>query len=265
MHMDDESPTLTDLRNRAIATIRKSLREAKLHTSWNRPDEEYEQRLLTVVDIALRPQRCPEFWQSFLPFVQRVARLGVRNSLAQIVLKLTAPGVPDIYQGCESWDFSMVDPDNRRPVDYARLATQLNDLASQKSRHNNLLERHMLHWHDGHIKLLVTHMLLHFRSKHESLFALGNYEPVVTLGSKSDEVCVFMRQWREEFIVAVVTRFPARREHDSHWGDTRLVMPAIYRRNLRDLLTGRTANSGEVYLRDLLPELPVAVMTMGPA
>ena len=111
---------------RIHAALEKSLREAKRRSSWAAPNAEYEEAMQAFAREALRSDG---FLSSFLPFVQRVARLGVQNSLAQTAAKLTVPGVPDIYQGCELWDLSLVDPDNRRPVDFARREAEMADLA----------------------------------------------------------------------------------------------------------------------------------------
>jgi (1->4)-alpha-D-glucan 1-alpha-D-glucosylmutase len=129
---------LVELKERLHGATRKAVREAKRRSSWAAPDEHYEGALLRLVDAALEPRRGNEFLARFAPFASRVARLGVHVSLAQLALKQTAPGVPDIYQGCELWDFSLVDPDNRRAVDFARRAALLDavdeDLARDRTR-----------------------------------------------------------------------------------------------------------------------------------
>ena len=106
------------------------MREAKVHSSWGAPNADYEDKTRSFIDSALTGIRAADFLSVFLPFARRVAELGVQNSLVQTVLKLTLPGVPDIYQGTEVWDLSMVDPDNRRPVDFAKCETMLSDLAA---------------------------------------------------------------------------------------------------------------------------------------
>jgi (1->4)-alpha-D-glucan 1-alpha-D-glucosylmutase len=262
IHDDDATAAVQDFRERVTAAARKSLREAKVHTNWNRPDEVYEARLLMLIDIALRPHRCPEFWTSFVSFVQRVARLGVNNSLAQVVLKLTAPGVPDIYQGSESWNLSMVDPDNRRAVNYELLATQLeNIVASSAPTRAATLKHHLDDWQNGHIKVLVTHALLQLRKANPELFAQGSYLPLTVIGSYADEVCAFMREWRETFAIVVVTRFPARRENRADWSDTRFVLPRTAK-VLTDIFSSRQiVVADELHLNDAIGGMPVAVFT----
>ena len=143
--------------------LEKSLREAKRRSSWAAPNAEYEEAMQAFAREALRSDG---FLSSFLPFVQRVARLGVQNSLAQTAAKLTAPGVPDIYQGCELWDLSLVDPDNRRPVDFARREAEMADLACRlefMEQRSALFETLMHEWRDGRVKLATIALLLALR------------------------------------------------------------------------------------------------------
>ena len=116
---DRATRTATVFRDRMCAYMTKALREAKVHTSWLSPDEGTNGRSTRFIDAILDGRRANPFLQSFLPFQARVAELGIYNSLAQLLIKITAPGVPDFYQGTELWDLNLVDPDNRRPVDYA--------------------------------------------------------------------------------------------------------------------------------------------------
>lgn len=266
LQADDDAPELLDFRERAMAATRKSLREAKTLTTWLRPDEAYEARVLAVVEIALRPQRCRAFWNSFLPFVHRLALFGMYNSLAQVTLKLTSPGVPDIYQGCEGWNFSMVDPDNRRPVNYAKHTAQLEEASANPAARNELMHCYLAHWHDGRIKLWITHVILQFRATHAALFQNGRYEPITTLGARAEEACIFLRQWHDVLAVIVVTRFPVRREHgdeESQWRNTRFSLPpAIKCRTLTDVISGRViVNTGEIRIHDVIAGVPVAVLT----
>jgi (1->4)-alpha-D-glucan 1-alpha-D-glucosylmutase len=111
---------LPALRARMQAYLQKAVKEAKVHTSWVNPDDEWERAVQQFVAQLLDRERSERFWRDFLPFQRRIARVGVVNSLAQVALKVASPGVPDFYQGSELWDFSLVDPDNRRQVDFAR-------------------------------------------------------------------------------------------------------------------------------------------------
>jgi (1->4)-alpha-D-glucan 1-alpha-D-glucosylmutase len=114
-----EESELSDFSTRIKDYILKAIREAKVHTAWLRPDEEYEQAFLSFIDRVLDVKES-KFWQEFRPFQQQIAEYGIYNSLSQVLIKNTAPGVPDLYQGAELWELSLVDPDNRRPVDYQK-------------------------------------------------------------------------------------------------------------------------------------------------
>ena len=158
-------------------------------------------------------ERADAFWSAALPLLRRIARLGARNSIVQTVLKLTIPGVPDIYQGCELWDFSMVDPDNRRPVDFAARDAALTEvLGALAGDRGAALARFGETWPDGRLKLAVTVALLALRTDHAALFADGSYEALAASGPEADSICAFRRQAGEDEVVVAVARFPGRRE-----------------------------------------------------
>src|SRR5438552_6373832 len=158
--------------SRLQAYMAKALKEAKLNTSWIQPNEQWDAAMNDFVAGVLDPSPRNKFPPSFLPVAGEIARLGAINSLAQVVLKLTVPGVPDIYQRNEIWDFSLVDPDNRRPVDYKRRAEMLDSLASVKP------EELFRNWPDGRIKMFLTQRTLQFRRAHFDLFQRGEYLPI---------------------------------------------------------------------------------------
>jgi (1->4)-alpha-D-glucan 1-alpha-D-glucosylmutase len=189
----------------------KSMREAKVHSSWAAPDPEYEEATLSFVGDALNPSRAGNFLASFLPFVERVAELGAHNTVIQTVLKLTLPGVPDIYQGTELWDLSMVDPDNRRPVDYAlrkeRLSRVLRELGDDR---RTTMHKYAKAWRDGGFKLAVTATLLAYRREHAALFEKGKYQSLEAQGNDADRVCAFLRSYGEDVVLTAVARFPSR-------------------------------------------------------
>src|SRR5438128_8069333 len=167
----------------------KSMREAKVHTTWAAPDDAYENAVMDFIRYALDVSRTNPFLESFAAFQARVARLGISNSLTQAVLKLTVPGVPDIYQGSELWDFSLVDPDNRRPVDFAlrqRLAEAVCGATPSELARN---------WQDGREKLFVAARLLGLRRERPELFASGDYQPLdIGEGINADRLCAFARR-----------------------------------------------------------------------
>jgi len=244
----------------------KSMREAKLHSTWASPDTAYEEAMLGFIRVALDMSRQNAFLEAFLPFQERVARLGMRNSLVQTTLKLTLPGMPDIYQGAELWDLSLVDPDNRRPVDYARHARMLTETLEDLSQDSvGAWSKMSRNWHDGRAKLAVTAILLAQRRETPDLFAHGDYEPLLVNGDKADHICAFSRTGGHDTLVTIAARFPLRLEANPGWADTNAVLPhtPAATTRWRDLLTGRLVDArgaDALPIEVLLPDLPVAVL-----
>ena len=213
-----------DLRQRVQAYMRKAIREAKLHTSWVCPEGEYEDAVERYVDGVLRSGPSP-FADELQKFTARIAPFGFRNSLAQVVLKLTAPGVPDLYQGCEQWNFSLVDPDNRRPVDYPALARSLEEVSGlyrqgwPAAQHWRELQEHAA---DGRIKQLVTWRLLRLRRDHSPLFRAGSYLQLAVEGPAAEHAVAFARVHEREAILVVVARltYTLCRGDDNAWSPT---------------------------------------------
>ena len=242
---------------RIAAAMIKSVREAKVHTTWARPDEDYEARITRFIDHALEAERPNPFLQSFTTFQATVADRGARNSLVQTVLKLTVPGVPDVYQGAETWDFSLVDPDNRRPVDYGS-RRKLLDEADTPADWGELLRG----WHDGAAKLRVVGTLLRFRAMHRQLFDHGSYSPVAADGPAADRICAFLRQGEDHALLVAVALHPAK--GDAGMAETALSLPAQLPApppgRWTSLFTGEAIDgSGPFPAVDLLSGLPFAV------
>jgi (1->4)-alpha-D-glucan 1-alpha-D-glucosylmutase len=245
--------------DRLKVTMTKSLREAKLRSNWSSPNEAYEQAVLSFIDTALDRSGSSAFFLMFLPFAKRVSRLGVQNSLVQTALKLTVPGVPDIYQGSELWNLSMVDPDNRRPVDYGQ-----RECLQQRAEQAHA--RELLHcWRDGAIKLLVTQKLLGLRQAEPELFAKGDYEPLVPSGFKADRICGFIRRHEGKAIIVLTALFPARRDADPDWAETTVPLPIKTTESLVDEITGAELPAGDsgIEAEAVFRELPVAVFSLG--
>ncbi|MFL5260286.1 MAG: malto-oligosyltrehalose synthase [Hyphomicrobiales bacterium] len=244
---------LAILKKRIEAAMLKSVREAKCHTSWATPREAYENAVLALVSRALDSDL---FLQSFLPFARRVAELGVHNSLVQTALKLTLPGVPDIYQGAELWDLSLVDPDNRRPPDYERRKA----LLAQDS--GGEFAPLMTAWHDGRIKLRMTHALLELRRAHPELFASGGYVPVRSAGS--DRICAFARQHGALTLLVAVQLFPSLGLAE----ESRLSPPVHAEANhWREIIRERAISpeNGRFSAEQLFSDMPVSVLLGSPA
>jgi (1->4)-alpha-D-glucan 1-alpha-D-glucosylmutase len=234
--------------------LTKALREAKVNSSWIAAHEEYER---AVHEFAARILADGErFRPDFEQFQQAVARHGIRNSLAQLVLKIAAPGVPDFYQGTELWQFALVDPDNRRPVDYGRRASMLAELRKRESEDRVALIRELAAAPErDEMKLYVTHRALAFRRLHRDLFLSGEYIPVEARGLCAGHVVAFARRYEESWAIAVAPRFTVTL---ADWGDTELVPPPGAPAEWTDALTGLAPPSRR--LADLLREFPVALL-----
>ncbi len=214
----------------------KALREAKVNTSWINPNTDYEDALVSFINAILTAAPENKFLSEFEPFQKRVAYFGMLNSLSQTVLKVSSPGVPDFYQGTEIWDFSLVDPDNRRAVDFDRRRAMLNDLKRRTAAAGpdvaGLAKELIRNWEDGHVKLYATFEALRFRKGHRTLFEKGAYIPLTCEGQLEDHICVFARVDGDETVVVVAPRFMAtvldfNRElpfGEVVWGKTEIVL-----------------------------------------
>jgi (1->4)-alpha-D-glucan 1-alpha-D-glucosylmutase len=215
-----------------------------------------------LVDTALAQGN--GFLAQFAPFASRIAQLGVRNSLVQVALKLMAPGVPDIYQGAETWDLSLVDPDNRRRVDFddrARLLESVEKgIAQDRER---ALARWLEDWHDGRIKLAVTRVLLELRGREAALFAVGDSVPCAVVGPRADELIVFQRCHDVRCVLLAAQRFPVRGARSQDWGGTS-IHAARDLRGLADVLTGRSVRGEVLDPAELFATLPIAVLAEPP-
>jgi (1->4)-alpha-D-glucan 1-alpha-D-glucosylmutase len=264
---DDEA--LQAYAGRIRSAMTKSMREARLHTNWAFPDGDYEQAMTALIDAALTGSRASAFLAAFLPFAQQLAALGAHNSLIQTVIELTAPGVPDLYNGSELWDLSLVDPDNRRPVDYALRTRLLAQIAPALQRDRaGCIAQLARAWHDGGIKLAVITTLLQHRRSQPVLYADGDYQPLQGEGARAEELCAYARTAGDEVLLVATARFPHRREQQRDCGqqpfaDTALTLPASLQRPCwRELLSGRTlpAAGERLQAAALFELLPVAVL-----
>ena len=267
--LDDElKPLPEDWIQRVNAYLLKAMREAKETTLWTQPNEPHEKAVSDFVERICSVKTSKDFLSSFHDFARPIARLGLFNSLAQTVLKLTAPGVPDTYQGQELWDFSLVDPDNRRPVDYALRRHAVESLHALVNAHRNDLTgvaRDLVgRMTDGHSKLWVTQNCLTARRDHPDLFTRGSYTPLQASGAKAENVFVFARQFESRSAIVVVPRLISSIVNGEQapigpavWGDTTLQLPSgIDRHQFRNLFTGETLGTT---VGELLGHFPVGV------
>ena len=195
----EDAAGLEAFRTRVAAWLEKAVREAKVHSGWVAPDTDYEAACQAVLAGSLDPARAVV--NELMAIVQRIALPGAVNSLTQTMLRLTSPGIPDLYQGTEFWDFSLVDPDNRRPVDFPARHRAL-EAAVEPSIV-------LAHWRDGRIKQAVTHRTLLFRARAPGLFTTGQYIPLAVEGPRADHVVAFARVHEGRAAVVAVTRCPA--------------------------------------------------------
>jgi len=253
-----------DYADRLCEYIIKALREAKQETSWNEPNLPYETATQTFVRSLLDGTKNSTFLEDFRSFHQPLATAAAVYGLSQLLLKLCAPGVPDFYQGTEAWDLSLVDPDNRRPVDFALRQTWLDQLATIKPK--KLLDS----WRDGRLKLFIQAVTLAVRRHLPPIFSVGDYMPLEIAGANADRVIGFVRRSGELHMVVVVPRQIAPLLADSSvplpkpdsWGDTAVVKRAIVGRDVyRDVFTGRQHRVGDRWrVQDLFRDLPVALL-----
>lgn len=274
-----DEPALAAYTERIEAYMIKAAREAKRRTSWSSTNAEYEDALRQFIRAALEPREGNLFLAEMIAARRRIARFGLYNGLSQTLCKLTAPGVPDIYQGNELWDFSLVDPDNRRPVDYDRRRTLLagirslsaaagKDLAGQVRSLTDSLE-------DGRGKLYLTWRCLQLRRARSALFDEGDYLPLRTTGERSAHLCAFARRRQHELVVVLVPRLYARLLGDREepplgravWGDTSIELPRrVSTQALENVLDGARIRLQErngrrfAYAGDVLASFPVGLL-----
>lgn len=265
--------------DRIQAYMAKALKEAKIHTSWVNPNQAYDQAVRDFIEHILARSGPNPFLEDFIPFQGEIARHGLYNSLSQVLLKIAAPGIPDFYQGTELFDFSLVDPDNRRPVDYETRASFLADFHSicgtQGFDRRQFVQELLATVPDGRIKQYITMVGLHYRRTHAPLFLKGEYVPLKVDGTKKRHACAFARIYEDQAVVAVVPilvkglcqetkTFPF---DPSVWDDTRVIVPSWKPASCyQNLLTGEILTSIEtegkqsLRLADIMGACPVALL-----
>ncbi|NDJ19702.1 malto-oligosyltrehalose synthase [Myxacorys almedinensis] len=248
----------------------KAIREAKVYTAWLRPNATYEDACMRFVEAVLDPSSSNQFLESLLPFQQKIAFYGVLNSLSQVLLKITSPGCPDFYQGCELWDLSLVDPDNRRPVDFEQRAAFLTDIQHRIQTDLSSLVVELLETkEDGRIKLFLVLQALKARTKYLSVFQEGSYQPLEVVGAQCDRVIAFARQQEHTSVITVVPRFLTTLVQPGEyplgnqiWADTTIKLPAQCSSAWHDLITGQSIEQGgDLRVGELLNQFPVALLT----
>jgi (1->4)-alpha-D-glucan 1-alpha-D-glucosylmutase len=268
-----------DLVDRLRAYMNKSIKEAKVHTSWINENRAYDDAVSAFVERSLGGGA--RFVSAGLPFIERVARAGVVNSLAQLVLKLTSPGVPDFYQGTEAWDLTLVDPDNRRPVDFdhrSRLLDAIEPLTEPSTHGDSDRARKvgelLTSWADARIKMFTTTCGLRLRRSDPDLFLRGDYVPLDSQATVSGGIVAFARTLDGRALITVAPRLAASLASDARpfpvgesWKTSRVLLPpSLADRAYRNLFTGeeirptRTAAESWLFAGEALSVLPVAIL-----
>ncbi|QHC95732.1 malto-oligosyltrehalose synthase [Pseudomonas sp. R84] len=256
---DDDQAGFADYAKRVWQWQQKALREAKLQSSWSAPNESYENAAQAFTEKLLTGEEGELLRAALSKTVNSIAAAGALNGLAQTLLRMTVPGVPDLYQGNEFWDFSLVDPDNRRPVDYA---------AREHALQEPLPPVELLaNWRDGRIKQALIAEVLNLRVEHAELFRRGTYQALEVLGSQAHNVLAFAREHEgKQAIVIVPIRCATLLENGAvpqvdalRWGDTRVVLPfAASATNLKGLFSSSAVTKNrELNISDALGDVPV--------
>jgi (1->4)-alpha-D-glucan 1-alpha-D-glucosylmutase len=245
----------------------KAVREAKVHTGWLKPDAAYEAGYLAFVESVLNPVDSNTFLREFRPFQKKISHYGIFNSLVQTLLKITSPGVPDFYQGTETWDLTLVDPDNRRPVDFEKRAVALQDIRTRvDSDLPGLIHELLRTREDGRIKLFLIHRALSARNEDIEVFQKGVYTPLEVTGRFRDHVIAFARNQGRTWALTVVPRFltsviterevPVGR---ATWSDTAVHLPPKTPQVWRNVITNDRVRGPGLLVGEVFKQFPVAL------
>jgi (1->4)-alpha-D-glucan 1-alpha-D-glucosylmutase len=277
------SEPLGDANNRKIFCERiqnyilKAIRESKQNTSWINQNSAYETAVSSFVNALLTPSVKNRFLTDFVPFQRQVARIGLWNSLSQTLLKLTSPGVPDIYQGNDLWDFSLVDPDNRRPVDYSHSQELFEGVRKWSSNPDGISVRRLLETpDDGRLKLYLIWKTLCLRKQWPEVFQRGKYLPLTVQGTRANHVVAFLRNDDHTSVLVVAPRLVAGLLGDSDlpplgstvWEETHVLLPhpgsfETYRNAFTGAVKPLPGAEARIPLSELLADFPVALCILG--
>lgn len=254
-----------DFNNRFEEYLQKALREAKTNSSWAEPNEEYETGVKEFASELLNKNN--PFWESFSAFQSEISDHGIVNSLSQLLLKFTCPGVPDVYQGCELWDFSMVDPDNRRSVDFQKredLLAGFDEYEDKQRLHESLWKNR----NDAQIKLWLTQHLFTLRKENPVLFSLGEYIPLKVKGTYKEHILAFARTYKQTIIIvavplhsAIICKEQGKELFEIDWKDTTIVLPSGLNVEWENIVTeSNSEHQDKLSPSDLFHSFPVAII-----
>jgi (1->4)-alpha-D-glucan 1-alpha-D-glucosylmutase len=258
-----------DFLNRIKSYIIKAARESKVHTFWQDPNPEYEQALLDFTEAILNSARSNEFLSSFAEFQSKIAHHAAFNSLSQVLIKIASPGVPDFYQGSELWDLSLVDPDNRRPVDFERRENYLRQIKERQSSLPRLVEELLAAKEDGRIKLFTVYKALDARKRNMQLFDEGDYVPLKVEGSRSRHIIAFARCKAKSWAVTIAPRLVASLIKEGElplgervWEDTKIELPDNSPDQWHHVFTDQSLNGkSALALSEVFRHFPLGLLT----
>lgn len=248
--------------------IIKAIREAKVHTGWLKPDSDYEDAYMSFIERVLQTVKENDFLADFLPFQNKVAHYGILNSLSQTILKITSPGVPDFYQGTELWSLTLVDPDNRRPVDFIKRQQLLNEVRRNETN-KHFLEKIKASPQDGKIKLFLTYRALKARKEQQALFEKGAYLPLQVEGQLKEHIVAFARREGPAWAITIAPRFfTSLVEEGAYplgnelWNDTRIILPSNSPAKWKEAISAIEVptHDGEISVGEALQHFPAALL-----
>ncbi len=247
----------------------KAVREAKVYTAWIKPDTDYEDACAGFIEKLLKISEDNLFLKDFIPFQRKIAHFGLFNSLSQLMIKMTSPGIPDFYQGSELWDLTLVDPDNRRDIDFEKRKALLEEIKEKESRDiGEVMEDYFSRKEEGIIKLYVVYRCLHARKKYCEFFSDGDYAAVETGGTYRESIISFARIKEKRAVLTVVPRFLTSFVNEGEmpfgdiWKETFITIPDGIATSYTDIITGEEILADKmVYIRDIFRCFPGSVLT----
>jgi (1->4)-alpha-D-glucan 1-alpha-D-glucosylmutase len=262
----------TFLVDRLQAYAVKATREAMVHTRWTLPNTAHENALKKFVSAILKTAPTNLFLRDFIPFQERIAYSGMVNGLSQALLKIISPGIPDFYQGSELWDMRLVDPDNRRPVDFPKRSSMLAALKEQSEPSARFAGELTEKWQDGRVKLYAIWKALNFRREHSELFSKGDFLQLETTGPHADHILAILRRHKREWALFVAPRWLARAQEreaghdaDSVWSETSIRLPDAAPQSWENIFTGenssRVGGQASLAVGEMFLHFPVALLS----
>ena len=270
-----EKGDIPRFRERLEAYMIKAIREAMVHTRWSLPNTAHERGIVSFLKSILEPGDDNLFLNDFVKFQRRVAAYGMLNGLAQVLVKMTSPGVPDIYQGCDLWDLRLVDPDNRGSVDFNHRAALLDEIEKRSKQELPGLGREFVqNWHDGRIKLFLIWKVLNLRRQYPRVFLDGQFLPMKAIGKRGNNLIAYARRQRDVWIMTVVPRWLAGSQAplslicaQRFWLGSHIVLPAHAPQSWVNVFTGDITKASllrqgtRLPMRDVFRDFPVAVLS----